>query len=214
MMPTSSGLTQLQASERLAQLGPNALPEGRAKPLWLRTLEQFKNPLIYILLFALGVDLVFWVREGAPGFPFESMTIALILLLNAGLGVYQERKAEAALARLKNWPLRAFGSAATTNGCNYSLDTARSVAFQFLAVGQLLFVYPARHTMLRPLRNWTLHAVVVFGVFLQIAVGILPTTAQALGLEHLPFQLWVLILAAALLAWSLAELVNRAFSRE
>ncbi len=101
MMPTSSGLTQLQASERLAQLGPNALPEGRAKPLWLRTLEQFKNPLIYILLFALAVDLVFWVREGAPGFPFESMAIALILLLNAGLGVYQERKAEAALARLK-----------------------------------------------------------------------------------------------------------------
>lgn len=39
--------------------------------------------------------------EGARGLPVESFAIALILLLNAGLGVYQEHKAEAALARLK-----------------------------------------------------------------------------------------------------------------
>ena len=33
--------------------------------------------------------------------PVESLSIALILLLNAGLGVYQESKAETALTRLK-----------------------------------------------------------------------------------------------------------------
>ena len=35
------------------------------------------------------------------GLPLESLAILFILLLTAGLGVYQERKAEAALARLK-----------------------------------------------------------------------------------------------------------------
>ncbi len=69
-------------------------------PLWVRFLRQFQSPLIYILLFALLVDIAIWVIEGATGFPVESIAIGLILLINAGLGVYQEGKAEAALARL------------------------------------------------------------------------------------------------------------------
>jgi Ca2+-transporting ATPase len=101
MTPTRDGLSQLEAQQRLAQFGPNALPEARSKPLWARVLAQFRNPLIYILLFALALDLIFWFREGRHGFPLESAAIALILILNAVLGVYQERKAEAALARLK-----------------------------------------------------------------------------------------------------------------
>ena len=96
---------------------------------------------------------------------------------------------------------------------NYSLDTARSVAFQFLAVGQLFFVYPARHTSLRPLRNPTLHAVVMLGILLQIAVGLIPVTAKALDLVHLSIGLWVLVLGTALLAWGSAEIVNRTFFR-
>ena len=66
-----------------------------------RFVEQFRSPLIYVLLGALLVDITIWVVEGHSGWPFESVAIALILLLNAGLGVYQESKAEAALARLK-----------------------------------------------------------------------------------------------------------------
>ncbi len=95
------GLSAAEAQKRLAQYGPNALPEQPPKPLWRRFLRQFQSPLIYILLFALAVDLVIWIGAGAPGVPIESLAIALILLLNAGLGVYQESKAETALARLK-----------------------------------------------------------------------------------------------------------------
>jgi Ca2+-transporting ATPase len=54
-----------------------------------------------MLLAALLVDLVIWFIEGAGGLPVESVAIATILLINAGLGVYQESKAEAALAALK-----------------------------------------------------------------------------------------------------------------
>src|SRR5262249_49251392 len=69
--------------------------------MWRRFARQFQSPLIYILLFALVADAAIWVSEGAVGAPVESIAIAVILLLNAGLGVYQESKSEAALARLK-----------------------------------------------------------------------------------------------------------------
>ena len=96
-----TGLTSAEAKRRRAQHGPNALPEPAATPGWLRFLRQFKSPLIYILLFALAADIAIWVGEGAQGLPVESIAIGLILLINAGLGAYQENKAEAALARLK-----------------------------------------------------------------------------------------------------------------
>ncbi len=98
---TPRGLSGSEANARRQQFGPNALPETPPPPLWRRFLEQFKSPLIYILLFALALDLFLWGREGAKGIPVESVAIGLILLLNAGLGVWQERKAETALAQLK-----------------------------------------------------------------------------------------------------------------
>jgi P-type Ca2+ transporter type 2C len=40
-------------------------------------------------LFALAFDLGLWLHEGANGWPIEGSAIALILLFNAGLGLYQ-----------------------------------------------------------------------------------------------------------------------------
>jgi P-type Ca2+ transporter type 2C len=98
---TRYGLSNEAAQARLRQYGPNALPERPPTPLWRRFARQFQSPLIYILLFALVADAAIWVSEGATGAPVESIAIAVILSLNAGLGVYQESKSEAALARLK-----------------------------------------------------------------------------------------------------------------
>jgi Ca2+-transporting ATPase len=98
---TRQGLSTIEARDRLQRFGPNALPEKRPTSLLKRFLRQFQSPLIYILLFALVVDAAVWFLEGASGLPAESLAIAVILLLNAALGVYQESKAETALARLK-----------------------------------------------------------------------------------------------------------------
>jgi Ca2+-transporting ATPase len=98
---THNGLSNEAAQLRLRRHGPNTLPERPPTPLWRRFARQFQSPLIYILLFALAADAAIWVSEGAMGAPIESIAIAVILLLNAGLGVYQESKSEAALARLK-----------------------------------------------------------------------------------------------------------------
>ncbi|MDM7324691.1 MAG: HAD-IC family P-type ATPase, partial [Thermus sp.] len=95
------GLTSLEAGRRLAEYGPNALPEKPPEPLWRKFLRQFQSPLIYILLFALLVDLGLWLYEGGHGLPLESLAILAILLLNAGLGIAQEKRSEEALRRLK-----------------------------------------------------------------------------------------------------------------
>ena len=95
------GLTTAEANEALARFGRNALPEHAPEPLWKRFIHQFNSPLIFILLFALAFDFGLWLYEGAGGWPIEAGAIALILLCNAALGVYQERRSEAALARLK-----------------------------------------------------------------------------------------------------------------
>ncbi len=96
-----SGLSSAEAAERLARVGPNALPERPPTPWWRRLLAQFASPLIYLLIFALAFDIAVWLSEGAHGWPIEATAIALILALNAGLGLYQEQRSEAALARLK-----------------------------------------------------------------------------------------------------------------
>ncbi len=97
----NAGLSQLEATERLAEFGTNTIPETRTDPLWLRFLHQFQSPLIYILLFALLFDLGVWLYEGRHSLPYESFAILVILLFNAGLGVWQERRAENALSKLK-----------------------------------------------------------------------------------------------------------------
>ena len=97
----NSGLSQNEAQRRLAEYGPNALPETPPEPGWRRFLRQFQSPIIYILLFALAFDIVAWASEGGQGLPLESLVIAAILIINAGLGLYQEGRAGAALEQLK-----------------------------------------------------------------------------------------------------------------
>lgn len=94
-----TGLTSTEAASRLVSHGPNALPEGRPTPLWVRFARQFRSPLIYILIFAFVFDMAIWLYEG--GIPVEALAIAAILLLNASLGTVQEHRSERALAELK-----------------------------------------------------------------------------------------------------------------
>ncbi len=106
------GLSASDAATRLREHGPNRLPDAAPDPLWRRFARQFQSPLIYILLFALAFDAGLWVVEGAEGWPIEALAIAVILLLNAALGLWQEQRSEAALARLRelagaqSWVLR------------------------------------------------------------------------------------------------------------
>ncbi len=97
----SGGLTSGEAAALLVEVGANVLPEARPIPWWARVLHQLHNPIIYILLFALAFDAVVWTIEGMHGWPIESIAILAILAFNTAMGVWQEYRAEDALARLK-----------------------------------------------------------------------------------------------------------------
>jgi Ca2+-transporting ATPase len=106
------GLTSEVASARLEQYGPNSQPEAPPIRWWVRVGSQLRSSIIYVLLFALSFDLAVWIWEGAHGWPFESIAIATILVFNTVMGVWQEYRAEDALARLRElaaprvWVLR------------------------------------------------------------------------------------------------------------
>jgi Ca2+-transporting ATPase len=100
-MTLRTGLSSAEAASRLARFGRNELPAARRQSGWGRFFRQFRSPLIYILLGALAVDISLWFAEGRHGTPLEAIVIAAILILNAGLGAWQESKAEAALAQLR-----------------------------------------------------------------------------------------------------------------
>ena len=83
----ASGLTSVEATQRLERYGPNQLPEKGPRPLWWIFLRQFISPLIYILLAAAVVSMIIGDFK-------DAIFIALVLLINAGIGTYQEGQAE------------------------------------------------------------------------------------------------------------------------
>ena len=98
------GLTEKDAAERLARDGPNDLPKPAGKSPWLQLVSQFTNPIVLTLLVAAIIAIADGVsrRQEPMLVRFGDATaILLIVVLNALLGFYQERRAEAALAALE-----------------------------------------------------------------------------------------------------------------
>ena len=94
------GLTSADAARRLAADGPNELRQKPPEPLWRKILRQFQDPLVYVLLVAMVISLLAWLAEGADGLPVDVIVIALIVVANALIGLFQESKAESAVAAL------------------------------------------------------------------------------------------------------------------
>ncbi len=98
---SSPGLTTVEAARLRVEHGPNALPETPPVPIWRRFVRQLRSPLIYILLFAVAFDFGVWIYEHWEGWPVEGFVIAVVVLLNAGLGAFQEYRSDQALSQLK-----------------------------------------------------------------------------------------------------------------
>jgi len=90
----AGGLTQSEAARRLTEYGPNELIPPRPVSAWTVLLDQFKNVLILILLFATGLSAFL-------GHGLEALAITIIVLFAVGLGFIQEYRAEHAIQALR-----------------------------------------------------------------------------------------------------------------
>jgi P-type Ca2+ transporter type 2C len=89
------GLSPDTAAERLRANGPNALPEERSRPGWLRFLQEYRNYMQIILVVAAGVSLL--IAEWGT-----AVLLLVLTVLNAVIGLRQEGKAESAMNALKS----------------------------------------------------------------------------------------------------------------
>jgi len=89
-----TGISHDQARKRLAAHGPNSLPEKHRRSLLMMLLGQFSDFMIIVLLLAALIS-------GFIGEPQDTITILVIVLLNAVIGVVQEFRAERAMAALR-----------------------------------------------------------------------------------------------------------------
>ncbi len=96
-----NGLSSEEAAARLAKDGPNTLGEEKKKPLWKRFLSQFADAMVIILIAAAALSGFMAYQEGGFEGWIDVIVILAIVILNAVLGVYQEGKADDAIAALK-----------------------------------------------------------------------------------------------------------------
>ncbi|MEK7655093.1 MAG: HAD-IC family P-type ATPase [Patescibacteria group bacterium] len=90
---TAEGLTNTEATKRLIKFGQNTIKEKTRLARTAIALNQFRSPLILILLVA-GI-VTFAIKEF-----IDAIVIILALTVNTALGYWQENKAESVLEEL------------------------------------------------------------------------------------------------------------------
>ncbi|WP_027408192.1 calcium-translocating P-type ATPase, SERCA-type [Anoxybacteroides tepidamans] len=90
----AKGLTAEEAKKRLKRFGPNELKEAKKQSALLLFLQQFQDFMVLVLLVAT-------VISGFLGEYVDAVAIIVIVIMNAFLGFFQERRAEKSLEALK-----------------------------------------------------------------------------------------------------------------
>jgi len=80
---TIDGLSTLEAKQHIEHYGKNSLPEAKKSTLLKIFIDQFKSPIIYVLLVATIVS--FAIKEFT-----DAEFILAVLFINAFIGTYQE----------------------------------------------------------------------------------------------------------------------------
>ncbi|PWE17376.1 carbonate dehydratase [Marinicauda salina] len=119
------GLSSEEAARRLAEHGPNRLPEPPRRSVVLRFLAHFHHVLIYVLIASAAVTaaLGHWVDTGV---------ILAVVLVNAVIGFVQEGRAEQAMEAIRG--MLAPRSAVLRDGRRRTVDAAE------LAPGDVVLV--------------------------------------------------------------------------
>ncbi len=88
------GLTHHEAHKRNNDFGLNVYETQAQKSIWLILLEQFKSPIVYLLVFAILVSAYFQHF-------IEAIAIGVVILVNAIIGFLMEMQARRSMNALK-----------------------------------------------------------------------------------------------------------------
>ncbi|MES2798021.1 MAG: cation-translocating P-type ATPase [Bacteroidota bacterium] len=89
-----TGLSKAEAATRFKQLGPNIYTTQKQKSVWVILLQQFKSPIVYLLIFGAAVSLYF------QDF-IEAVAILIVIIINALIGFLMEMQARKSMNALK-----------------------------------------------------------------------------------------------------------------
>jgi P-type Ca2+ transporter type 2C len=90
----NKGLSGAEAQKRLLQYGYNQITEKKDKNSFAIFINQFKSPIVFLLLFAAGMS--FFFKEWLDG-----IAILAVLFINALIGFFMEYQAQLSMNALK-----------------------------------------------------------------------------------------------------------------
>lgn len=125
------GLSESDISSRREKYGYNEFQEKKGKSFFQKFLDQFKDFMIIILLFAAVISMI-------AGEAVDAVVILAIVMLNALLSIYQEGKAEKSLESLKK--MSAPEAKILRNGKKYTIPARELVPgdIVFLDAGDIV----------------------------------------------------------------------------
>lgn len=88
------GLNSDEVQNRLKTFGRNAITQEKKKSPWIIFIEQFKSPIVYLLIVAAGLS--FFFQEWLDG-----IAILVVIFINALIGFYMEYQADRSMETLK-----------------------------------------------------------------------------------------------------------------
>ena len=88
------GLTAAEAAERRRRHGENVLPSAPGPTAWSILLDQFKSPLVYIILVAAGISLI-------AGQQTDFIIIMTVVVIDVAVGFAQEYQAQRSYSALR-----------------------------------------------------------------------------------------------------------------
>lgn len=97
---SKEGLSDAEVLKRTEKYGKNKLAEAKKESMFVRFLQQLKEPMLIILMVAAVLSVVTSAASGEVEYT-DAIIILVVVLLNAILGVLQEAKAEAAIEALQ-----------------------------------------------------------------------------------------------------------------
>ena len=124
---TNEGISEVEAGERIKSFGKNKIPEQDKTAKIKILLNQFANPLIFLLLIAGFVTAL--IKDYA-----DAGVIFSAAILNSLLGFYQENKAEEAISRLKSYIEERVRI--IRDGKEFEIDTEKLVPGDIIRISQ------------------------------------------------------------------------------